>query len=86
MLSPTAVASVDNRLDLFARADDSKLWRSASFDRGAHWPGGWSLVNEGTLSASFGPSAAASGDGRIVHLLGRSSDNGDKRIWHCKVR
>jgi hypothetical protein len=86
MRSPAALLSLSNRLDVYVTASAGSVWRATSFDGGNTWAQPWTQVTgdgvqTGTLSSTFGPKAAGSGDGRVTYLVGRSSTVSDQGFW-----
>jgi hypothetical protein len=72
---PVVGVNQDGRLELFARASDSTVWRNAQTSSGGWTFTGWS--NLGAAPAS-NPVVARNQDGRL-ELFARASDN---TVWH----
>lgn len=99
--NPTAVLALRTRVDVLARTGGGPLMRTASYEGGEHWQQPWTLLFEPSREGvqpgnpippppqDYGLAAAASGDGRILHVCARATQypgDGERGFfWHRRT-
>ena len=66
-----AMSADGQRVHVFARGGDNRMWRAFSPNSGMSWPVAWKPI--GDKRFAWAPAAVMTSDGTMLHLFGRAA-------------